>query len=293
MIRSLGHRVDITHDLKNPSVGEKADVLVLMHANKCAPAARNYRGRHPQRPLIVALTGTDLYRGLARDAGGGRSLELADRIVMLQRSGLTELTSSIRRKCHVIHQSSVPIETPKYSSTRALRVCVVGHLRAVKDPMRCAMAVRDLPQSSKIQVDHMGKAITSAFKKAATRETRENPRYRWLGEHPHWRARQLIARSHLLVLTSRMEGGANVVSEACVAGTPVLTSKIDGSIGLLGKNHPGMFETGDTNALQELLMRFEGDEKFREKLRLASVRKASLFTPDKERARWSRILRGF
>ena len=292
-LRSLGHRVDIVHDLKSERVGDKADVLVLLHAGKCAAAARHFRRRYPKRPLVVALTGTDLYRDLRTQRSARTSLELADRIILLQGAGLAKLAPRLRRKCHVIYQSSVPVRATRYSREREFRVCVVGHLRAVKDPMRCAIASRSLPRESKIRVDHLGRAMTDAFQRAATREQKINPRYHWLGECSHAKARRHIARCHLLVLTSRMEGGANVISEACVAGTPILTTNIDGSIGLLGANHPGMFGIGDTKSLKELLVRCENDASYYERLRRASARKAKLFEPRRERASWRDLLLRF
>ena len=78
-----------------------------------------------------------------------------------------------------------------------------------------------------------------------------NPRYQWRGGVPSWTVRRALARAPLMVLSSIMEGGANVVSEALVAGVPVLASAIPGSIGLLGRDYPGYFPVGDTVALTE------------------------------------------
>jgi putative glycosyltransferase (TIGR04348 family) len=290
MLRSLGHRVEIDHHLEDARVGAEADMLILLHAAKCAAAARIYRKNYPDRPLIVALTGTDLYRDLDTQPRAHRSLELADRIVLLQRAGLSDLDPAVRRKCRVIHQSSVPVRVAGYSFDRYFHVCVVGHLRAVKDPMRCAMAVRRLPDESKIRVTQIGRAMTDHFARAALREDRSNPRYAWLGEFSHARSRKRIAQSHLLVLTSRMEGGANVISEACVAGVPILASSIEGSVGLLGRDHPGLFEVGNTKELRGLLLRAESDRKFYRRLRQASLRVAPQFAPKLEREAWRTLV---
>jgi putative glycosyltransferase (TIGR04348 family) len=291
-LRDLGHQVEIIHNLKDENVGRKACVLVAMHAAKCATAVRYYRKQHPKRPLIVALTGTDLYRDLRNQRGAQNSLEVADRILLLQSAGLDLLAPHLQRKCHVVHQSSVPVMTKKFDRRRGFRACVVGHLRAVKDPMRCAIAARSLPSDSRIQIDHLGGAMTAFYQKAALKEQRINPRYRWLGERTHSQTRRHIAQSHLLVLTSKMEGGANVVSEACVAGTPILTTRIDGSIGLLGADHPGMFGVGETRSLTQLLLRCENDPRFYERLRRISIRKSNLFIPRRERENLRKLLRG-
>ncbi|NIP73887.1 MAG: TIGR04348 family glycosyltransferase, partial [Gammaproteobacteria bacterium] len=58
---------------------------------------------------------------------------------------------------------------------------------------------------------HAGGALEPAMAQEARQEMAENPRYRWLGELPRWRARRVLARSRLMVLSSRVEGGANVI----------------------------------------------------------------------------------
>ena len=65
-----------------------------------------------------------------------------------------------------------------------------------------------------------------------------------------------------MVLSSRSEGGANVISEAIVAGVPILASRMDGNVGLLGADYPGYFPVGDTQALARLLWRIEADAPF-------------------------------
>jgi putative glycosyltransferase (TIGR04348 family) len=283
--------VEILHDLEDSGIGAGADVLVVLHAWKCAKAAKAFCKNYPDRSLVVALTGTDLYRDLRRQASARHTLDLADRIVLLQRSGLASLAPQLRRKSHVIHQSSVPVAVSRYSFKRHFYVCVVGHMREVKDPMRCALAVRGLPLDSRIKVLQIGRAMTKGFAARALREGQINPRYTWLGELTHARTRRYIAQSHVLVLTSRMEGGANVISEACAAGVPVIASRIEGSIGLLGENHPGLFEVGNTQELRSLLLNAENDKKFYEKLRSASLRKASQFKPALEKAAWGALLK--
>jgi len=124
----------------------------------------------------------------------------------------------------------------------------------------------------------------------ARAEQRRNPRYRWLGPLPHARARKVLARSRLLCLTSRLEGGANVLSEAAAAGVPVLCSRIDGSVGLLGTGYPGYFPVGGTRALARLLLRAETDPRFYTGLRRGVRRLTRLVRPERERAAWASLL---
>jgi glycosyltransferase involved in cell wall biosynthesis len=89
-----------------------------------------------------------------------------------------------------------------------------------------------------------------------------------------------------MVLSSIMEGGANVVSEALVAGVPVLASRIDGSVGLLGGDYPGYFPVGDTEVLAALLHRAETDAAFLTQLRRHCAARAPLFEPARELQSW-------
>ena len=124
----------------------------------------------------------------------------------------------------------------------------------------------------------------------ARAEEERNSRYRWLGEIPRWKTRRLIASSHLLVLSSKMEGGANVISEAIVDGTPVLASRIPGSIGLLGADYPGFYPLGDTQAFRNLLLRAETDAAFYRDLVSRCAKLSPLFRPARERNAWRRLL---
>jgi glycosyltransferase involved in cell wall biosynthesis len=166
----------------------------------------------------------------------------------------------------------------------------MGHLRPVKDPFRTESAVRHLPETSQIVVTHIGSALTDGMKQRAEAMTSRNARYEWRGELPRWKALRVLSRSRLLVLTSKMEGGANVVSEALACGVPVISSLISGSIGMLGKDYPGYFPVGDTRALTELLMRAEDDRSFYDALLTACRKQAWIVDPELEKQSWRDLL---
>jgi putative glycosyltransferase (TIGR04348 family) len=289
ILRDLGHRVRV---IERYGGGGGFDALVALHARKSAPSVERFARDHPQAPLVVALTGTDVYRDIKRSAVARRSLELAGRLVALQPLADRELPGHLRRKVHVIRQSA---RRPPVTSRRAdaFEVCVLAHLRAVKDPLRTARASRRLPASSRIRILHLGTALDSRLAGRARVETARNPRYRWLGARPRREALRLLARCRLLVLTSRVEGGANAVSEAIVCGVPVISSRIAGSVGLLGAGYPGYFPMGDTRALARLLARFESDRRFRAELGARCRRLRPLFSPLRERAAWRKLLDSF
>lgn len=287
VLRGLGHAVFITTEL-----GAKShDVLVALHARRSAEAVQLSRQRHPERPIVVALTGTDLYGDIHHDESAKRSLALADRLVVLHPGAAAELPPELRSRAHVIVQSAPPPSRPPRRSARRFEVAVVGHLRPEKDPLRTALAARLLPPESRIVVLHAGRALTEEARSSAEAEQRENARYHWLGEVPRARARALIARARVLALTSQMEGGANVLSEALSAGTPVLASRIACTEAILGADYPGLFPFGSTEALAELLQRVETDEGFlRELARRCRARRA-LVSPAREKGAWKALLR--
>jgi putative glycosyltransferase (TIGR04348 family) len=258
--------------------------MIALHATKSAEAVRASRELHPGRPLVVALTGTDLYGDIHHDLAAQRSLQLADWLIVLHDGAARELPRALRRRVRVVPQSAPAVRRRPPPAARAFEVAVVAHLRAVKDPLRAALSARLLPADSRVRVLHAGQALSEEMRLAALREQRENPRYRWLGELPRWKARRLIARARLLAVTSETEGGANVVSEALAAGTPVIGSRIPALEAILGPSYPGLFPVGATEALARLLSRAERDPGFLAELRRRCRSRREVVSPRREKA---------
>jgi putative glycosyltransferase (TIGR04348 family) len=249
-LRALGHRVAVEVEWD----GAAHDAMIALHARRSHASAAAWKRRHPSRPLALVLTGTDLYRDIRSDASARESLALADRLVVLQAAGLAELAPSNRAKAEVIYQSVRP--TRRHAPPRGhFLVTVIGHLREEKDPLLTAHALRHLDASRKVRLVQLGKAMDDRLARKAQALMRADPRYRWLGEVDHARAMRWLGRSHAMVISSRMEGGANVVSEAIAIGVPVLASRIPGNIGLLGARYPGYFPVEDDHALARLMAR--------------------------------------
>lgn len=287
ILGDLGHEVA----LRQRYEGAPVDLLVALHARKSADSVERFRREHPRAPLIVALTGTDVYADLHAGEVVLRSLELASAIVTLQPLATAELPEALRSKVTAIYQSAGSPRKPGTPVEDAFEVCVLGHLREVKDPFRTAEAIRLLPSSSRTRMLHVGAALSEDMAERARKEEDANPRYRWLGERSRSEALEILGRSRLLSLTSRMEGGANVVSEALVASVPVVSSRIPGSIGILGEDYPGYFPVGDTQALRALLLRAETDPLFYADLKARCERLRPLLEPARERAAWEGLLR--
>ncbi len=286
ILRALGHRVRVLSAWDQ----KPADLLVALHARKSAASVRRFHERLPGRPIVLALTGTDIYGTLATSAQARRSLALATRLVVLQPLATKQVPSRHRTAVRVIYQSVPKPARKPQPDAGTFQVCVLGHLRRVKDPLRAAKAARTLPPSSRVRVMHAGKALRESMAQRARDEMRTNPRYRWLGDLPHGHAQHLLAKSRLMVLSSRAEGGANVISEALAHGVPVLASRIPGTIGLLGEEYPGYFEVGDTRALTALLDRAETEPAFYAALQAACARRVHLVEPQRERAAWRSLL---
>jgi len=295
ILRQLGHSVSV----KQAYDGGRLELLIALHALRSHSSTARFHRERSDIPIVVALTGTDLYRDLQRSKRAQQSLELATRIVVLQPKALEALRPCWREKTRVIYQSVEPVfpdarnsnvRGSASSAQRTFDVCVVGHLRPVKDPFRTAMAARLLPASSRIRVVQVGGAMTPQQERRALTEMKTNPRYRWLGEQPAARVRRILRRSDVCVLSSRSEGGANSLGEAIVAGVPVLASRIPGSVGILGDNYPGYFESGATNELTGLMNRAERDAAFFGKLKQACNRLVPLFDPAREEASWLELL---
>jgi|SRR5579864_1855292 len=309
LLRDLGHRVEIVEEYN----GLLCDLLIALHAYKSYLSIRRFRDAHPADPLVLGLTGTDLYGDIQTEPEARESLQLATRLVVLQPLGRAVLPPIVLDKVRVIYQSvRLPSEVQSLVDDAAsvvrrandaasvvhgernksdiFEVCVMGHLRTVKDPLRTAMAARLLPANSQIQVVHIGGALSAELAEQARAEEKQNPRYHWLGEMPQRKALTVLSRCRLLSLTSESEGGANVISEAVVCGVPVISSHIDGTIGLLGDDYPGYFPVGDTLALANLLWQAEVDAEFYNSLRGRCARLRPLFDPAREKQSWAELL---
>jgi len=289
ILRGLQHDVEVI----NRYGAEDCDLLIALHACRSAESVEAFLRAHPDRPVIVGLTGTDLYRDLPASKAGQRALAAATHIVALQECALRELDDAARARTTIIYQSAVPPEHPERPSPEFFDVCVLSHLRDVKDPLRTAYAARLLAPSSRVRIRQGGRALEPGWKTKAREEEELNSRYHWLGEQSHDQAMRLLTSSRLLVVSSAMEGGANVIAEAVVCGVPIICSNIPGNVGMLGEDYPGYFRLRETEQLAALLERAETDGSFFAALRDGTRRVETRFRPDEEVASWHRVLTPF
>jgi putative glycosyltransferase (TIGR04348 family) len=272
------HRVRLTDAWR---AGDEA-LMIALHARRSAPSIAAFRAAHPHRPLVVVLTGTDLYRDIDDDDSARQSLQLANRLVVLNELGTARLPPALRPRAAVCLQSATA-RRPRPKTARRLRALMVGHLRDEKSPQTYFAAARALAHRNDIVLEHVGRALDEALAGQARALMRQAPNYRWLGELPHGATRARIAAAHVLVHASRIEGGAQAVIEAVVSATPVLASRIDGNVGLLGADYAGYFEPGDADALAGLLARTRDDASLLAALGRQCALRAPLFAPERER----------
>ena len=287
-LREAGHtvRTQVEWD------GRNTDLMLALHARRSFASIRAFAERFPTRPLLLALTGTDLYRDIHQDADAQQALELAHRLIVLQARGVDELPAHLAARTRVVYQSSPDIaRLPAPAHT--FEVLVIGNLREEKDPFRAALATAYLPEHSQIQVTHLGGALSGEMAKTAEMAQSKLPRWHWAGEVPHRTVLKRLARAHLMIISSVMEGGANVICEALAADVPVLASHMPGNIGMLGEDYPGYFPVGDERQLATLLSRAETDPDFYADLLSHARQRRGLMRPEQEASRLRQVVAEF
>lgn len=287
-LREAGHTVRTQVDWD----GRSADLMLALHARRSFASIHAFAERFPTRPLLLALTGTDLYRDIHEDRNAQQALELAHRIIVLQERGGDELPAHLAARTRVVYQSAPDIARQP-APARVFDVLVIGHLRTEKDPFRAALATAYLPEHSQIQVTHLGSALSEDMAKTAELAQNKLPRWHWAGEVAHRAVLKRLARAHLMVISSVMEGGANVICEALAADVPVLASHMPGNVGMLGEDYPGYFPVGDERQLARLLSRAETDPDFYAALASHARRRRALMRPEQEASRLRQVVAEF
>ena len=272
--------------------GQAADLMLALHARRSAPSVQAWGQQKPASPLLLVLTGTDLYQDIISDASAQASLGAASALVVLNELGLRALPEHLRAKAHICLQSCSARRPLVSKPKRHLRALMVGHLREVKSPQTYFDATELLADRPDILLDHIGQALEPQLGRAAQALMQRCPSYRWLGALPHAQTRRRIQSAHILVHPSRLEGGAHVVIEALCSGTPVLASRVDGNVGLLGQDYLGLFEWNDAWGLAKLLRQCRDDPAMLTALGAQAAARAALFHPDQEKRRLRTIVAG-
>ena len=299
-LTELGHDADMVVLGEAPTTSEleqlvgNHEVLITLHARRTAAAALWWATHRADRPLVVGLAGTDLYHDMPADKSAMAAVEAADALIALQAEAvarLEDLHPAWAAKTHVIPQSVMDAMPPRAPAAGEFRVVVLAHLREVKDPLMSARAARLVAPQSLITVHHAGEAPDDGWARAAQAEAAENPRYQWHGALSAGAALDLLSTASVLACTSLSEGGANVVSEAIAMGVPVVGTRIDGNVGMLGRSYPGLVPVGDDAALADLLSELETNSAALHDLQLRVDALAPMTDPVTERGALTTMLR--
>ena len=277
-LEEWGYSVGVTESWS----GGDADVLVALHAYRSHQSIVEFKKKYPSRPIVLILTGTDIYRDMEIHGEVLCSMEMADQLIVLQSSALDSIPHSLRHKAKVIYQS-IEIDLPDPVFSDDFLVTIIGHLREEKDPFCLARSLSLLPSESKIYVRHLGKALNPQMERFAKNFNTTLERYQWIGELSHADTLQILSQSRLMVISSSMEGGAHVVSEAIALGVPVIASDIPGNRGLLGEDYPGYYPVGDESSLARLLCRSETMPDFYSLLKKRIALRQELIQPAREK----------
>jgi putative glycosyltransferase (TIGR04348 family) len=291
ILRELGYAARESHGWD----GEPAEILISLHATRGAEAVRRYREAHPDGKVVVVFTGTDLYQSLLGPSPEGEAcLAAADRLVVSQEGSLRSVPEKFRGKARVVPQS-VELDIPDPRPERepgVFDIVVVGHLRAVKDPFMTVRVMHERPDWREVRVWQLGEELEEGFAKQARQWERREPRFRWLGGVPRREVIEWLCRAAVMVNSSEMEGGSNAVAEAMMVGTPVVASRVEGNVGMLGEDYEGYFEPGDAEDLAARLQDLRGFGPAWENLRRQVTQRSQLFQRDREQAEWHKLLDG-
>jgi glycosyltransferase involved in cell wall biosynthesis len=174
-------------DQAHPNASKNFNAMIALHARRSSASIASWAQMFPKRPLVVVLTGTDLYRDIRTDAAAQRSLELAHTLVVLQEAGLDELPPQHRAKAQVVYQSCPRAAAAQ--KAQSFTALMVGHLRDEKDPLTYLRAAQHLSQRQGIKLLHIGRNDDAQYQAPLQQTAAANPRYQWLGglpQHDTW-----------------------------------------------------------------------------------------------------------
>jgi putative glycosyltransferase (TIGR04348 family) len=270
-----------TRILKNWDGDASDEVMLALHARRSADSIAAWHAKRGSKGLILALTGTDLYRDIHSDTSAQASLDAAGHLIVLQELGVQQLPKRHHDKTVTIFQSTGTRKTLK-KTDKHLNAVMVGHLRDEKMPQTLFEVAVLLKDEPRIRINHIGAGLDEQLTYAAIKTEALCAGYTWAKGLKHTQTLARIQRAHVLIHTSKMEGGAHVVMEAVCSGTPVLASRMDGNVGMLGGDYLGYFPVGDAQALAALLQRCKDEPRFLDQLAKQCAKRAPLFSPASE-----------
>ncbi len=269
---------------------QRADVIIALHARKSSHYLADFMELNPEGKVIVYLTGTDLYD----DVPSGclicmKSMELADGLVVSQGASLGSVPEGFLAKSAVVRKSiHLPEGLIGGCDTEPDLFLFVGHMRAVKQPFMGVEALQLLDDSVRFML--LGKEVDPGLGKLAEGWQVRDPRFKWLGGLGYVETLGWMKRSVVTVNTSLMEGGSNSVGESIVLGVPVLATRIEGNVGMLGEDYAGYFDVDDEQGLSDLMYKVLNDPSYLEMLREQVRVRGEKFSRENEARDWVSVI---
>lgn len=286
IFRQLGHNVRIA----SPSDAvTETDILVALNPVRCS----SYLEDLPlsETPLIVVLTGTDIYNELKKKPNFYRHLESARVLIGLHPGITEEVPERYRSKLRVIVQSAPNQKSRPQNNILYGQAIFIANLRYFKRPMTVFAAACALNENVNINITHIGDIVDDEYHFWSQPEFHKTvPRYNWLGAKTREDTASALASSDVMLIASSTEGGSNVQSEAISAGVPIISSRNRCVESLLGSDYPGLFDTDNHHQLACLIEKFFVDHSFRELLKSNVSRASYQFSYDLEVEKWKNVI---
>jgi glycosyltransferase involved in cell wall biosynthesis len=280
--------------ISNDDKVEYADVIIALHARKSAHFIDDFLALNPAGKVIVYLTGTDLYHDIPNGCQiCERSMSLADVLVVSHELTLNALPEKYRKKAMSVHKS---IQLPDFLGEEKIEIdpnlfTIIGHLRAVKQPFMAVESMQLLEDSVRVKLVLLGNEIDEDSGEIARSWEAIDSRFQWLGGVEYLQALQWMRRSVATINTSLIEGGANSVGESIMLGVPVLATRIEGNIGMLGEDYAGYFSAESKQELADIMQRVISDADFLAMLREQVRVRKKKFTRENEKQDWMNVLK--
>ena len=286
ILRDSGHDVKIIRS--GEPIPEGTQVLIALHARKSHAAIIGMKSQCPDAKIILYLTGTDLYGDIPDGCSLAKeSLEIADAIIVSQDASLHSVPEEYLHKSRVVYNSISLTGLDTVEREHDLFV-IASHMRAVKQPFFVVEALALLDDSVRVKL--MGTEIDPGSAELAKKLMQSEPRFEWLGEQTYEQTITWMNCSLATINTSLAEGGANSVGESIVMGRPVLASRIEGNVGMLGEGYDGYFSPDSPAELAELMHKICSDRSFQAHLENQVKKQSTKYSRENERKGWLALL---
>ena len=263
----------------------EAKCLIALNARKSAAEIFAFQERQSASVVVALLTGTDVNHPEMEDPCSDtiKALHQSDVIVSLHGGFSHRIPDELLGKTTVIYPSVRIPDTVRHFPTSEREVVIAGNFRDEKNPNLLIQAVGEL----------VGESITfhaygdgGSYQELLEKTADDYDDFKLHGVQDHEVLLTKMQSASVLLNTSIEEGGANAICEAVAIGLPVVASKIDGNIGMLGQDYAGFFTSGDVGELAKLLRRIFAEKELYELLKQQVSKRAELFSYEREAAEW-------